>query len=249
MDVRKLKMGTQAVFSEPCPLTGSHVRPIYQTSTFIFDNVEQGAKRFAGEEEGYIYTRLGNPTITDFEKKMALLERGEAAAAFGSGMGAITAPIMALVSAGDHIVAAKTLYGCTHAFLSHLIKRYGVETTFVDATDVNNIEAAMKPNTKLVYVESPANPNMALVDLAAAAEIAHRHGAKVVVDNTFMTPYWQRPLELGCDVVVHSATKYIGGHGLVIAGVTIGKKEFIDEVKVTTLKDIGAVISPFDAWL
>ena len=249
MDVKNLKKGTQAVFSKPCPLTGSHVRPIYQTSTFVFDNVEQGAKRFAGEDEGYIYTRLGNPTVTDFEKKMALLERGEAAAAFGSGMGAITAPIMALVSAGDHIVAAKTLYGCTHAFLSHLIKRFGVETTFVDATDVKNIEAAMRPNTKVVYVESPANPNMVLVDLAATAEIAHRHGAKVIVDNTFMTPYWQRPLELGCDVVVHSATKYIGGHGLVIAGVTVGKKEFIDEVKVTTLKDIGAVISPFDAWL
>ncbi len=135
MDVKKLRIGTQAVFSKPCPLTGSHVRPVYQTSTFIFDNVDQGAKRFAGEEEGYIYTRLGNPTITDFEKKMALLERGEAAAAFGSGMGAITAPIMALVSAGDHVVAAKTLYGCTHAFLSHLIARFGVETTFVDATD------------------------------------------------------------------------------------------------------------------
>ena len=249
MDVKKLRMGTQTVFSEPCPMTGAHIRPIYQTSTFAFDSVDQGAKRFAGEEEGYIYTRLGNPTITDFEKKMALLERGEAAAAFGSGMGAITASIMALVSAGDHIVAAKALYSCTHVFLSHLIKRYGVETTFVDATDVSNIEAAIRPNTKLVYVESPANPNMALVDLAATAEIAHRHGVKVIVDNTFMTPYWQRPLELGCDVVVHSATKYIGGHGLVIAGVAIGKKEFIDEVKATTLKDIGAVISPFDAWL
>lgn len=249
MDIKNLKKGTKAIFSEPCPLTGSHIRPIYQTSTFIFENVDQGAKRFAGEEEGYIYTRLGNPTVTDFEKKMALLEGGEAAAAFGSGMGAITAPVMALVSAGDHIVAAKTLYGCTHAFLSHLIKRFGVETTFVDATDTKNIEEAMRPNTKVVYVESPANPNMALVDLAATAQIAHKHGAKVIVDNTFMTPYWQRPLELGCDVVVHSATKYIGGHGLVIAGVAVGAKEFIDEVKVTTLKDIGAVISPFDAWL
>jgi methionine-gamma-lyase len=133
--------------------------------------------------------------------------------------------------------------------LSHLIARFGVETTFADATDAKNIEAAMRPNTKLVYVESSANPNMALVDLAETAEIAHRYGAKVIVDNTFTTPYWQRPLELGCDVVVHNATKYIGGHGLVIAGVTVGKKEFIDEVKATTLKDIGAVISPFDAWL
>lgn len=249
MDVRKLRKATQAIFSEPCPLTGSHVRPIYQTSTFVFEDVEQGARRFAGEDEGYIYTRLGNPTVTDFEQKIALLEGGEAAAAFASGMGAITAPIMALVNAGDHIVAAETLYGCTHAFLSHLLSRFGVETTFVDATDVKNIEAAMRPNTKIVYVESPANPTMSLVDLAAAAQVAHEYGAKILVDNTFMTPYWQRPLELGCDVVIHSATKYIGGHGTVIAGVTVGSKEFIDEVKVTTLKDIGASMSPFDAWL
>jgi methionine-gamma-lyase len=249
VDVRKLRKATQAIFSEPCPLTGSHVRPIYQTSTFVFEDVEQGARRFAGEDEGYIYTRLGNPTVTDFEQKIALLEGGEAAAAFASGMGAITAPIMALVNAGDHIVAAETLYGCTHAFLSHLLSRFGVETTFVDATDVKNIEAAMRPNTKIVYVESPANPTMSLVDLAAAAQVAHEYGAKILVDNTFMTPYWQRPLELGCDVVIHSATKYIGGHGTVIAGVTVGSKEFIDEVKVTTLKDIGASMSPFDAWL
>lgn len=249
VDVRKLRKATQAIFSEPCPLTGSHVRPIYQTSTFVFEDVEQGARRFAGEDEGYIYTRLGNPTVTDFEQKIALLEGGEAAAAFASGMGAITAPIMALVNAGDHIVAAETLYGCTHAFLSHLLSRFGVETTFVDATDVKNIEAAMRPNTKIVYVESPANPTMSLVDLAVAAQVAHEYGAKILVDNTFMTPYWQRPLELGCDVVIHSATKYIGGHGTVIAGVTVGSKEFIDEVKVTTLKDIGASMSPFDAWL
>ncbi|MBA1334375.1 MAG: Methionine gamma-lyase [Firmicutes bacterium] len=249
MEIRKLKKATQALYSEPCPLTGSHVRPIYQTSTFVFEDVDQGARRFAGEEEGYIYTRLGNPTVTDFEEKMALLEGGEAAAAFASGMGAITAPIMALVSAGDHIVAAKTLYGCTHAFLSHLLSRFGVETTFVDATNVSNIEAAIRPNTKIVYVESPANPTMSLVDLAATAEIAHRYGAKALVDNTFMTPYWQRPLELGCDVAIHSATKYIGGHGTVIAGVAVGDKDFINEMKVTTLKDIGASMSPFDAWL
>lgn len=249
MEIRKLKKATQALYSEPCPLTGSHVRPIYQTSTFVFEDVDQGAKRFAGEEEGYIYTRLGNPTVTDFEEKMALLEGGEAAAAFASGMGAITAPIMALVSAGDHIVAAKTLYGCTHVFLSHLLSRFGVETTFVDATNVSNIEAAIRPNTKIVYVESPANPTMSLVDLAATAEIAHRYGAKALVDNTFMTPYWQRPLELGCDVAIHSATKYIGGHGTVIAGVAVGDKDFINEMKVTTLKDIGASMSPFDAWL
>ncbi len=249
MDMDKLKKGTKALYSEPCPLTGAHIRPIYQTSTFVFENVEQGANRFAGSKDGYIYSRLGNPTVREFEKKIALLEGGEDAAAFASGMGAISASIMALVDAGDHIVAAQSLYSCTHVFLSHFIKRFNIETTYVDATDTGNIVAAIKPNTRIIYVESPANPNMSLVDLKATALAAKEHGVTVIVDNTFMTPYWQRPLELGCDVVVHSATKYIGGHGLVIAGATAGSQEFINNVKETTLKDIGAVMSPFEAWL
>lgn len=250
-DLRKARFATQAVHAgqAPDPLTGALSTPIYQTSTFVFPNVDTGAARFAGEQQGYIYTRLGNPTQAALEEKMAVLENAEAALALASGMAAVSASVLALVSAGDHVVSDETVYGCTHAFMSHMLAKFGVSVTFVDASDPANVSAAMQPNTKVVYVESPCNPNLKLVDLKAMAEIAHRGGAQVVVDNTFMSPYYQRPLALGCDVVIHSATKYIGGHGDVIAGIICGKKEFIDTVRMTTLKDIGGVISPFDAWL
>lgn len=250
-DLRKAGFATQAVHAgqEPDPLTGALSTPIYQTSTFVFPNVDVGAARFAGEEKGYIYTRLGNPTQAALEEKMAVLENGEAALALASGMAAVSAAIMALVQAGDHLISDETVYGCTHAFISHMLTKFGVEVTFVDASDPRNVEAAMRPNTKVVYVETPCNPTLKLIDLRTVAEIAHRSGAQVIVDNTFMSPYYQRPLELGCDVVIHSATKYIGGHGDVIAGIIVGRKEYIDTVRGTTLKDIGGVISPFDAWL
>ncbi|MDK2926966.1 MAG: methionine-gamma-lyase [Bacillota bacterium] len=233
----------------PCPVTGSLATPIYQTSTFVFASAEQGAARFAGEEPGYIYTRLGNPTQAALEEKLAVLESGEAALAFGSGMGAITAVILALVKQGDHIVSCQTIYGCTHSLLEGLLARYGVESTFVDGKDPAAIQAALRPNTKVIYLESPANPTMELVDMAAVVSLARRAGVTTVMDNTFASPYLQRPLEWGVDVVVHSATKYIGGHGDVIAGVAVGKKDFIDAVRATMLKDVGAVISPFNAWL
>lgn len=250
-DIRKAGFATKAVHAgqEPDPLTGALSTPIYQTSTFVFPNVDVGAARFAGEQEGYIYTRLGNPTQAALEEKMAVLESGEAALALASGMAAVSAAILALVQAGDHLISDETVYGCTHAFISHMLTKFGVEVTFVDASDPRNVEAAMRPNTKVVYVETPCNPTLKLIDLRAVAEIAHRGGAQVIVDNTFMSPYYQRPLELGCDVVIHSATKYIGGHGDVIAGIIVGRKEYIDTVRGTTLKDIGGVISPFDAWL
>jgi len=233
----------------PDPLHGSLSTPIYQTSTFVFKDVAQGAARFAGDEEGYIYTRLGNPTQAALEEKIANLEGGEAAFAAGSGMGAITAVIMALVNQGDHVVHSSALYGCTFAFLHELINRFGVSATGVDTADLDAVKKAIQPNTKVVYIESPTNPTMRISDIQAVAEIAHAHGAKVVVDNTFMTPYLQRPLELGADIVVHSATKYINGHGDVVAGVAIGPKDLIDEMRMTTLKDIGGIISPFDSWL
>lgn len=207
---------------KPCPVTGAHVTPIYQTSTFVFKDVEQGARRFAGQEPGYIYTRLGNPTITELEEKIAALEGGEAALATASGMAAISTALVSLLKQGDHVVTGDTLYGCTHGFINELLPRYGVEVTAVDTSDLNNIEKAMKPNTKVVYVETPANPTMKMVDLKGAADVAHRHGALLIVDNTFMSPYLQRPIEHGADVVVHSATKYIGGHGDVIAGLIFG---------------------------
>ncbi|HBS93531.1 MAG TPA: methionine gamma-lyase [Firmicutes bacterium] len=248
---KKLGFATRAVHAgqEPDPQYGALSTPIYQTSTFVFKNVAQGAARFAGEEEGYIYTRLGNPTITALEEKIACLEGGEDAAAFGSGMAAVSAAIMALVNQGDHVVHSSALYGCTFAFLHELISRFGVTATGVDTADLEAVKKAIRPNTKVVYIESPTNPTMRVTDIQAVAEIAHAHGAKVVVDNTFMTPYLQRPLEMGADVVLHSATKYINGHGDVIAGLVISDKDTMTKIKMTTLKDIGGIMSPFNAWL
>ena len=224
--------------------------PIYQSSTFIFDSAEQGGRRFALEEGGYIYTRLGNPTTTQTEEKIASLEGAEAAMATSSGMGAITSAIWTVLSAGDHMIAAKTLYGCTFAYCTHGLTRFGIEVSFVDTRDPEEVRKALKPNTKLVYLESPANPNMFLADIAAISEIAHAGNALVMVDNTYMTPYLQRPIELGADIVVHSSTKYLNGHGDVIAGFVVGYKEFIDQVRFVGVKDMtGSVQSPFDSFL
>lgn len=230
---------------------GALATPIYQTSTFGFESAEQGGRRFALEEGGYIYTRLGNPNSTEFEEKVALLEGAEAAMSMGSGMGAITSALWTALKAGDHVIAAETLYGCTFAFLNHGLSRYGVEVTFVNTRDPENVRKAMKPNTKVVYLESPANPTMDIADIEAISKIAHEvEGCLVFVDNTYCTPYVQRPIELGADVVLHSATKYLNGHGDVIAGVAAGKKEFIDQVRLFGVKDMtGSVLSPFDAYL
>ncbi len=231
---------------------GALATPIYQTSTFVFDSAEQGGRRFALEEEGYIYTRLGNPTTSVVEEKLACLEGAEACMSASSGIGAITSCLWSIVNAGDHIVAAKTLYGCTFAFLNHGLTRFGVEVTFVDTRDPENVKKALKPNTKVVYLETPANPNMYLSDISTISDIAHKHNpeCKVVVDNTYMTPYLQKPLSLGADVVVHSATKYLNGHGDVIAGFVVGKKEFIDQVRFVGVKDMtGSTLGPFEAYL
>ena len=230
---------------------GALATPIYQSSTFVFDSAEQGGKRFALEEEGYIYSRLGNPTNTQLEEKVALLEGGEACVSMASGIGAITSCLWTALKAGDHVVAAETLYGCTFSYLNHGLTRYGVEVSFVDTTDPENVRKAMKDNTKVVYLETPANPTLAIADIEAISKIAHENkDCLVMVDNTFCTPYIQRPLELGADVVVHSATKYLNGHGDVIAGLAVGKKEFIDQVRLFGIKDMtGASLSPFDAFL
>lgn len=252
-DLKNKKFATKVIHGgyEKDSVAGALATPIYQTSTFIFDNVEQGGRRFALEEGGYIYTRLGNPTNTQLEEKVALLEGGEACLSTASGMGAITSALWTALKAGDHIVASKTLYGCTFAMLNHGISRYGVEVSFVDATNLDEVKNSMKENTKIVYIETPANPDLKLVDIEAISKIAHTvEGCMVMVDNTFCTPYIQRPLEFGADIVVHSATKYLNGHGDVIAGFVVGKKEFIDQVRLFGLKDMtGAVLSPFDAYL
>lgn len=228
---------------------GSLVPPIYMTSTYVFPTAEEGGRRFAGESQGMIYSRIANPTNEMLEQAIADLEGGEAGLAFGSGMGAISAVLFALVETGDHIVCSDGLYGCTYGLLSLLKKKFKVDFTIVDMADEAQVRAAMRPETKVVYIETPINPTLKLVDIEMVANIAHEGGAQLVVDNTFLTPYLQQPLKWGADVVVHSATKYLGGHGDVICGLAVGRKELMDEVRFSTLKDMGAVLSPMDAWL
>lgn len=231
---------------------GALAAPIYQTSTFVFESAEQGGRRFAGEEEGYIYTRLGNPTTSMLEEKVALLEKGEACAAFASGMGAISGALLTLLESGDHIVADKTLYGCTFSLMNHGLRKFGVEVDFVDCSNLEEVAAALRENTKIVYLETPANPNLKIIDIEEVAKLAHEKNENcyVIVDNTFSTPYITNPLELGANIVVHSATKYLNGHGDVIAGFVISDRETINRVKGEGLKDFtGAALSPFDAFL
>ncbi len=231
---------------------GALTTPIYQTSTFEFETVQQGGRRFAGQEDGYIYTRLANPTVAAVEAKIAALEGGEAALGTAAGMGAISAALWTSVVGGDEIVASDTLYGCTFALLNHGMSKFGVCTKFIDFADLEAVKAALTPKTKVVYLETPCNPTLKVVDIAEVAKIAHAYNPeiRVIVDNTFASPYLQQPLALGADVVVHSATKYINGHGDVIAGFVVGKADFIANVRMFGLKDMtGAVMSPFDAFL
>ena len=230
---------------------GTLASPIYQTSTFVFDSAEQGGNRFALKEDGYIYSRLGNPTTAVIEEKLASLEGAEAAVATSSGMGAISSVMWTMLKSGDHVIASKTLYGCTFALLNHSLTRFGVEVEFVDSRDPENIRNAMKDNTRLVYMESPANPNMYLSDIKTIAEIAHsKNNCLMIVDNTYCTPFIQKPIELGADIVVHSATKYLNGHGDVIAGFAVGYKDLIDQIRLVGIKDCtGSVLGPFEAFL
>lgn len=224
--------------------------PIYMTSTFTFDNAESGGAMFAGEKEGHFYTRISNPTLDHLEQRIANLENAEAGLCTASGMGAITATFWSFVQAGDEIVIDKTLYGCTFSFLTHGLPRFGVKVTAVDMTDPANLVDAITAKTKIVYFETPANPNNRLVDIAAVSAIAHRAGAKVVVDNTYATPVITRPIEHGADIVVHSATKYLSGHGDVVAGLVVGNREDINQIRMVGLKDMtGAVMSPMTAML
>ena len=228
---------------------GALVTPLYQSATFVFESAQQGGERFAGNEQGYIYTRLGNPTTAELERKMAILEGAEAAAATASGMGAVSAALLANLQMGDHLVASNAVYGCTYALMTTQFARFGIEVSLVDFSSVTEIEAAIKSNTKVIFCETPVNPHLQVFDLAAIANIAKRHQLVSIVDNTFMTPLLQRPLDFGIDLVVHSATKYLNGHGDVIAGIVCGSEEQLHKVKYEILKDIGAVISPHDAWL
>ncbi|MBJ8104589.1 MULTISPECIES: methionine gamma-lyase [Bacillus cereus group] len=228
---------------------GSLTPPLFQTSTFTFETAQQGEASFAGVDPSYIYSRLGNPTVKLFEERMAVLEGGEEALAFGSGMAAISATLIGFLKAGDHIICSNGLYGCTYGFLEVLEEKFMITHSFCDMEAEADIENKIRPNTKLIFVETPINPTMKLIDLKQVIRVAKRNGLLVIVDNTFCSPYLQRPLELGCDAVVHSATKYIGGHGDVVAGVTICKTKALAEKIRPMRKDIGGIMAPFDAWL
>lgn len=223
--------------------------PIYQNSTFRFATAAECAEAFQDEESGYVYTRWGNPTQEVLEKKLAVLEAGEAALATASGMGAVSTALLTALADGGHVVAMENLYSATFQILNEEFPRFGIETTFVDATDATQIERAIRADTKVLYLESPTNPLLKLVDLQAAAEIAKAHGVTSMIDNTFATPCGQQPITFGIDVVVHSMTKYMSGSGAVIAGAMIGQKEFVVRAKEGALRNFGAVISPFNAWL
>ncbi len=224
--------------------------PLYQTSTFAFENAEQGARRFAGEEAGGIYSRLGNPTVNVLEQRMAAIENGEGALAFGSGMAAVSTILVHLTKAGDHILCTRGIYGCTFGLLNIMKEKYNITHSLEKLTTEEEIEASIKPNTSCIYIETPINPTMEIVDIALITNIARKHNIPVVVDNTFCSPYIQNPLDIGADFVLHSATKYINGHGDVIAGLLVGKnKEEMDKIRSTVQKDFGGIISPFDAWL
>ncbi len=227
---------------------GALVPPVYMTSTFAFETVEQGAAMFEGEQAGHFYSRVSNPTVDILERRFAALENAEAALACASGMGAISSTLWTLLAAGDEIIADKTLYGCTFALMEHGLSKFGVRVKYVDLRDIRAFERAIGPKTRLVYFETPANPNMRLIDIAAICQCAKAHNIISVVDNTYATPYLTRPLEFGADLVVHSATKYLGGHGDLIAGLVAGDAETILRIRTEGLKDMtGAAMAPLTA--
>jgi methionine-gamma-lyase len=224
--------------------------PLYQTSTYTFTSAEQGERRFAGEESGNIYSRLGNPTVRILEERIAKLENGQSALAFGSGMAAVSAVLIHVTKTGDHVLCSRGIYGCTFGLLEMMDEKYNISHSFSALSTEREIEASIRPETVCIYVETPINPTMELVDLELVTKVAKKHGLKVIVDNTFSSPYLQNPLDFGADYVLHSATKYINGHGDVIAGLLIGNDvEDMMNLRMTVQKDVGGIISPFDAWL
>ena len=235
---------------EPQDEHGALTPPMHLSSTFAFETAEAGGEMFAGTRPGHFYTRVSNPTNDLLERRLAALEGAEAGLAAASGMGAITAVMWTFLSPGDEVITDKTLYGCTFSFLRDGLSRFGITVTHVDLTDPQALVDAISPKTRIVYFETPANPNMRLVDIAAIATIARAAGARTVVDNTYATPFLTRPIALGADIVVHSATKYLGGHGDLIGGLVAGSAADMTEVRVVGIKDMtGAAMSPFNAFL
>jgi methionine-gamma-lyase len=245
------RFATQAIHAgeEPCPATGALDTPIYQSTTFVSANSEEMAAVYGEEKPGYMYTRYGNPTIRALELKMAALEGGEAALATGSGMAAVSSAILGCVQSGDHVVAARSLYGAAYDFLAQKLPRFGVSTTFVKSSRATDFEECIQPNTRLIYFETPSNPVLEIIDMKALAAVASAHGVLLMMDNTFASPALQQPIPSGVTVVVHSATKYLCGHGDAMGGVIVGPESYIDSLSKNILRDFGGVISPFNAWL
>ena len=228
---------------------GPVVPPIYQTSTFKFKSAQHGASLFAGEEKGYIYTRMLNPTIQAMEDAIAELEGGYKGLGCGSGMAAVHTVFASLTQAGDHVVCSSAVYGPTTTLLNTIMKKYEVETTFVDTSNLDEVKKAVRPNTKVIYVETPGNPTLCISDLAKISKIAHQHKAQVVVDNTFMSPALQNPIALGADIVLHSLTKFLNGHADVVGGIIVVKDEETYQHFRKTLNQLGGVIDPFNSFL
>ncbi|GEM90254.1 MULTISPECIES: PLP-dependent aspartate aminotransferase family protein [Oceanithermus] len=234
------------VGSRPDPATGAHVTPVYRTSTFAYGSFDRGARMFAGEESGYVYTRIGNPTVRVFEEKLANLEGAEDAVAFASGMAAIAALTLTFLQPGDELAFLGPLYGGTEGLFLETLTRFGIQVRDVSEEPPS---AWVGPRTRMLYVETPTNPTLRIHDLAQVGEVGRAHGVLTVADNTFATPYLTRPLEFGLDVVVHSATKYLGGHGDAIGGVVAGPGEMMQELRMHGLRHVGGAMSPEDAFL
>lgn len=251
MDYKDMGFSTKALHAGQYhdPVTGSHISPIYQTSTYVLPSIEEAIRLNSDQSLGFTYTRFNSPSQKELENKIAILENAEAALAVSSGMGAISIALLTVLKAGDHLIAGDVIYGCTFALIKNVLTDLGIEISRVDTSDLTKIEEAIRPNTKCVYIETPANPTLKITDIKGAAEIAHKHGAKLIVDSTFASPYLQNPLDLGADIVAHSATKFLCGHGTVLAGVLAGSKGLMDRARIPILQTFGQVISPFDAWL
>lgn len=228
---------------------GSATVPIYQTSTFAFPNVDEGARCFSGESNGYMYTRIGNPTIAALERQIAILEKGFGGVAVSSGMAAVSTIYMAFLKSGDHIVSTDAVYGPSRGIMESYFKKFGVESSYIKTTNLDEIKNAIKPNTKMLFIETPTNPTMEISDLKACCEIAHQHGLIVVVDNTFSSPCLQRPIEFGADVVFHSMTKFINGHADIVAGMIITKNEELYKIVRPTMVGMGCNMDPHQAYM
>ncbi len=246
-----LRKSTKAIHAGglKSPVYGEISVPIFQSSTFAFPSAEEGAARFAGEQSGYIYSRFGNPTVNALEENIALLENGFGAMATATGMAAVNTVFFTLLGDGAHIVSTDSIYGASRVVLESEYSRFGVEATFVDSSQLQNISEAMRPDTTMVFIETPTNPTMKITDLQGAAQIAHEHGSLLVVDNTFASPYLQRPIEFGADIVIHSLTKFINGHSDVIGGMIVSASEEIHRRLRRVLNLLGGTMDPHQAWL